>query len=91
MLNPHEFKKKFKRLLLSPVTGMSWEDKLAFVRLYMRDLESRKNPEGESTDVAPSLEIIPFERGRRPIDEGLGPGLGASEQTALVSSVAGAP
>src|SRR5689334_19980788 len=91
MQSPRDFKKQFKRLLLSPVAGMSWDDKLAFVRAYMRELEARTNPEDESTDLAPSLEIVPFEPGRRPIDEGLGPGLGASEQSALVSTAPNDP
>jgi len=86
MYNPRDFKKQFKRLLLSPVAGMSWEDKLGFIRAYMRDLEARNNPEDESTDLAPSLEIVPFEPGRRPLDEALGSGLGASEHAGFLSS-----
>ncbi|MRG97722.1 cyclic nucleotide-binding domain-containing protein [Polyangium spumosum] len=87
MQNPRDFKKLFKRLLLSPVAGMSWEDKLAFVRAYMRELESRKDPMEESAELEPAIEIIPFEAGRRPIDEALGPGLGASEHAGLVSTL----
>jgi CRP-like cAMP-binding protein len=87
MHNPRDFKKLFKRLLLSPVAGMSWEDKLAFVRAYMRELESRKDPLEESAELEPAIEIVPFEAGRRPIDEALGPGLGASEHAGLVSTV----
>ncbi|MDC3955919.1 cyclic nucleotide-binding domain-containing protein [Polyangium jinanense] len=88
MQNPRDFKKLFKRLLLSPVAGMSWEDKLAFVRAYMRELESRKDPMEESAELEPAIEIVPFEAGRRPMDEALGPGLGASEHAGLVSTAA---
>lgn len=86
MNSPRDFKKQLKRLLLSPVTGMTWEDKLSSARVYMRELESRNNPEMESMDLTPEIEIVPFEPGRRPIDEALGQGLGASEHAAFLST-----
>ena len=86
MINPRDFKKQFKRLVLSPVSGMTWEDKLEFLRGYLRELEARKNPEDESTDLAPAIEVVPFEPGRRPIDEALGAGHGASENAAYLST-----
>lgn len=87
MNNPRDFKKQFKRLVLSPVAGMTWEDKLEFLRAYLRDLESRKNPEDESTDLSPTIDLVPFEPGRRPIDEALGAGHGASEHAAFLSTI----
>lgn len=86
MNTSRDFKKQLKRLLLSPVTGLSWDDKLAAARAYMRELESRNNPEMESTDLTPDLEIVPFEPGRRPVDEALGQGLGVSEHAAFLST-----
>jgi hypothetical protein len=81
-----DFKKQLKRLLLSPVTGLTWEDKLSAARFYMRELESRNNPEMESMDLTPEIEIVPFEPGRRPVDEALGQGLGVSEHAAFLST-----
>jgi len=89
MLNPRDFQKRFKQLLLTPVAGMTWEDKLARIRAYMRELEARKNPEEESADASPSIEIVPFEAGRRPIDEALQPSHGASEHAGVVSTTPG--
>ena len=86
MINPRDFKKQFKRLVLSPVSGMTWEDKVAFLRAYLRDLETRNNPGAESTDLLPAIEIVPFEPGRRPIDESLGAGHGASERATYLSN-----
>jgi CRP-like cAMP-binding protein len=81
-----DFKKQLKRLLLSPVTGLTWDDKLASARIYMRELESRNNPEMESMDLTPDIEIVPFEPGRRPVDEALGQGLGVSEHAAFLTT-----
>ena len=86
MNSPRDFKKQLKRLLLSPVTGLTWEDKLSAARAYMRELESRNNPEMESTDLTPEIEIVPFEAGRRPVDEALGQGHGVSEHAAFLST-----
>ncbi len=86
MISSRDFKKQLKRLLLSPVTGMTWDDKLSAARTYMRELESRNNPEMESTDLTPEIEIVPFEPGRRPVDEALGQGLGVSEHAAFLST-----
>ena len=71
IITPKEFQKQFKRLLLSRVQGMDWEDKLARVRQYLRELEARQSPEEESVELNPSVEIIPFEPGKRPLDEAL--------------------
>jgi CRP-like cAMP-binding protein len=87
MITPREFQKQFKRLLLSRVTGMDWEDKLARVRQYLRELEARQSPEEESAELNPSVEIIPFEPGKRPIDEALYPGHGCSERVGYLSTV----
>lgn len=86
MTSSRDFKKQLKRLLLSPVTGMTWDDKLSAARTYMRELESRNNPEMESTDLTPEIEIVPFEAGRRPVDEATGQGLGVSEHAAFLST-----
>lgn len=87
VITPKEFQKQFKRLLLSRVSGMEWEDKLARVRQYMRELESRPLPEEESAELNPSVEIIPFEPGKRPLDEALYPGHGCSERVGYLNSV----
>ncbi len=86
MNSPRDFKKQLKRVLLSPVTGMTWDDKLAAARAYMRELESRNNPEMESMDLTPEIEIVPFEAGRRPVDEAMGQGLGVSEHASFLST-----
>lgn len=86
MISPRDFKKQLKRILLSPVTGMTWDDKLSAARTYMRELESRNNPEMESTDLTPEIEIVPFEAGRRPVDEAMGQGLGVSEHASFLST-----
>lgn len=91
MINSKEFQKQFKKLLMSRVEGMDWEDKLSTVRLYLRDLEGRASPEDESTEMIPSLEIIPFEPGRRPFDEALYPGHGCSEHVGYLSTTAEDP
>lgn len=91
MINSKEFQKQFKKLLMSRVEGMDWEDKLSTVRLYLRDLEGRASPEDESTEMIPSLEIIPFEPGRRPFDEALYPGHGCSEHVGYLSTNAEDP
>jgi CRP-like cAMP-binding protein len=87
MITPREFQKQFKRLLLSRVAGMDWEDKLARVRHYLRELEARQSPEEESAELNPSVEIIPFEPGKRPLDEALYPGHGCSERVGYLSTV----
>lgn len=86
MNSPRDFKKQLKRVLLSPVTGMTWDDKLAAARVYMRELEARNNPEMESMDLTPEIEIVPFEAGRRPVDEAMGQGLGVSEHASFLST-----
>lgn len=80
VLTPKDFQKQFKRLLLTRVPGMDWEDKLARIRTYLRELETRQSPEDESMELTPSLEIIPFSPGYRPLDEALNPGAGVSER-----------
>lgn len=85
MLTPKEFQKQFKRLLLTRVSGMDWEDKLARIRQYLRELEARKSPEDESMELSPSLDIIPFMPGNRPLDEALNPGHGVSERIGYLS------
>lgn len=85
-LTPKEFRKQFKRLLLSRVSGLEWEDKLTHVRQYLRELESRKSPEEESMELSPRLEITPFQAGFRPIDEATNPGSGVSERIGYLSS-----
>jgi CRP-like cAMP-binding protein len=87
MITQREFQKQLKRLLLNRVAGMDWEDKLARVRQYIRELEARQSPEEESAELNPSIEIIPFEPGKRPIDEALYPGHGCSERVAYLSTV----
>ena len=85
-MTPKEFQKQLKRLVLSPVEGMDWDDKLAQVRQYLRQLESRSNPEEDSIELTPTVEIIPFEPGHRPIDEALYRGQGCSERVGYLSS-----
>jgi CRP-like cAMP-binding protein len=87
VITPREFQKQFKLLLLSRVAGMDWEDKLARVRQYLRELEARQSPEEESAELNPKVEIIPFEPGKRPIDEALYPGHGCSERVGYLSTV----
>lgn len=84
MLSPKEFQRLLKRLLLTPVAGLAPEDRLARARQLVRELETRADPSAASVDVAPGLEILPFEPGRRPIDEALSPGFGASERVGLL-------
>ncbi|MGK4002035.1 cyclic nucleotide-binding domain-containing protein [Sorangium sp. So ce1036] len=86
MMTPKEFQKQFKRLLMSRVEGMDWEDKLARVRQYLRQLEARQSPEEESAELSPSLELIPFEPGKRPVDEALYPGHGCSERVGCINT-----
>lgn len=85
-ITPREFQKQFKLLLLSRVAGMDWEDKLARVRQYLRELEARQSPEEESAELNPKVEIVPFEPGKRPIDEALYPGHGCSERVGYLST-----
>ncbi|AKT36960.1 cyclic nucleotide-binding domain-containing protein [Chondromyces crocatus] len=85
-MTPKEFQKQLKALLLSPVDGMDWEDKLARVRQYLRTIEARANPQEESAELLPAVEIIPFEAGKRPLDEALYPGHGCSERSGLLST-----
>ena len=87
MLTPKDFQKQFKRLLLTRVSGMDWEDKLDRIRVYLRELEARKSPEEESMELTPSIEIIPFLPGYRPLDEALNPGAGVSERIGYLGSV----
>lgn len=85
-MNPKEFQKQLKALLLSPVDGMDWEDKLARARQYLRQLEARANPQEESAELQPTVEIVPFEAGKRPLDEALSPGHGCSERAGYLST-----
>ncbi|HSN96768.1 MAG TPA: hypothetical protein VLS89_00675, partial [Candidatus Nanopelagicales bacterium] len=85
-MNPKDFQKQLKALLLSPVDGMDWEDKLARVRQYLRQLEARANPLEESAELTPTVEIVPFEPGKRPVDEARYPGHGCSERVAYVGT-----
>lgn len=89
MMTPKEFQRQFKRLLMSRVEGMDWEDKLARIRLYMRQLEARQSPEEESAELSPSLELIAFEPGKRPVDEALYPGHGCSERVGCINTSGG--
>jgi CRP-like cAMP-binding protein len=86
VLTPKDFQKQFKRLLLTRVSGMDWEDKLARIRQYLRELEARNSPEEESMELTPSIEIIPFQPGNRPLDEALNPGHGVSERIGYLSA-----
>jgi CRP-like cAMP-binding protein len=85
-MTPREFQKQFKRLLMSRVDGLDWEDKLARVRQYLRQLEARQCPEEESAELQPSIELIPFEPGKRPVDEALYPGHGCSERVGYLNT-----
>ncbi len=86
-ITPREFRRQLKKALLSRVTGMEWEDKLAAARQYIRELEARPRPEEESILMAPTVEIIPFEPGRRPLDEALNPGNGCSERVGYLNTI----
>jgi CRP-like cAMP-binding protein len=86
VITPKQFQKELKKLLLTRVAGMDWEDKLARVRQYIRELEKRQSPEEESAELNPSVEIIPFEPGKRPLDEALYPGHGCSERVGYLST-----
>jgi CRP-like cAMP-binding protein len=88
MLTPRDFQKQFKRLLLTPVSGLSLEEKVASVRAFIRELDAHKSPEEDPADVSPSLEIVPFDPDRRPIDEVVQPGHGASEHAGYICTTA---
>lgn len=90
-MTPKEFQKQLKRLLMSPVEGLDWDDKLNRARQYLRQLEARSNPEEESAELTPSVEIVPFEPGHRPIDEALYRGHGCSERAGYLSTAGGGP
>ncbi|EYF06882.1 cyclic nucleotide-binding domain-containing protein [Chondromyces apiculatus] len=85
-MNPKEFQKQLKALLLSPVDGMDWEDKLTRARGYLRQLATRANPQEESAELFPAVEILAFEPGKRPVDEAIYPGHGCSERAGLLST-----
>lgn len=92
MLSPTEFQRLLRRLMLTPVAGLAWADRLSHARACLAELEGRADPATPAPGRPPSLEIVPFAPGRRPIDEALSPGLGASERVGLLrSDAAGEP
>jgi CRP-like cAMP-binding protein len=84
VLTPKDFQTQFKRLLLTPIPGMAWEDKLARIQQCLREVG--KGSEQESAELPPSLAIIPFSPGCRPLDEALNPGAGVSERIGYLGS-----
>lgn len=91
MLSPTEFQRLLRRLLLTPVAGLAWADRLTAARACVAELEARADPATSAGDRPPALEIVPFAAGRRPIDEALSPGFGASERVGLLHSDAAEP
>ena len=78
-LSEREFRQRFKALMDSPVTDLDWAGKQRLVQEYLAEASSPAAP-------APTLEIIPFSPGKRPIDEALHYEYGCSESVGVLSS-----
>jgi hypothetical protein len=88
-LTPLEFRQRLKELLLAPVLGHGWDDKLRAARGYLGELEGRAQPIDISTVSYPDIAVVPFAAGKRPLDEALVPGSGASEHVGMLDTRAG--
>jgi CRP-like cAMP-binding protein len=84
-----QLRQQLKELLLQPVMGLPWDEKLAYVREYVNDLATRPAPHLASAARDPELTIVPFRAGKRPLDEALQPGSGCSEHVGLLGAQAG--
>lgn len=87
MLTSREFDKLLERLVVVPVTGLGPADKLVHMRQILSVMEVRRDA-ADSAELAPGLDIVPAQPGRRPLDEVLAPGRGASERV-LVAGAGG--
>lgn len=85
-LTPLEFRHKLKELMHQDVLGLAWDDKCTFVRRYLAELEERGSASHASALVYPDIAIVPFEAGKRPLDEALVPGSGASEHVGMLET-----
>jgi len=78
-IGEREFRQRLKALMDIPVTDMDCAGKQRLVREYLAEASSPAAP-------APTVEIIPFSHGKRPIDEALHHGYGCSESVGVLSS-----
>lgn len=76
MLRQPEFLEALGRLLASRVDGLDDTEKLASARALVDELARAAG--------RPAVEVVPFVAGRRPVDEAVHPGLGSSDNAALV-------
>src|SRR5712692_5816402 len=82
-----EFLQKLKALLDSPVADLDLPSKQRLAADYLAGLITSTSVGSTINQILPSLKIIPFSPGRRPIDEALHHGYGCSEQVGILSTV----
>lgn len=83
---PAEFRTQLRAALTDPVEGLSFQDRLAAARSYLDELWLRPDPEAPSVIAQPTLRIVPFQPGRRPLDESLHPRSGSSEKIGFLGN-----
>ena len=72
-----DFLNQLRHLLSSQVEGMTETEKAEAVRTLVGSLEG-------SASALPSLDVVPFIAGRRPVDEASHHGLGSSDNAGLI-------
>lgn len=71
-----EFLRQLLRLLETEVIGLEAQPKLEVMRAVLTSAEQHGS--------LPACQIVPFITGRRPVDEAAYPGLGSSDNTAMI-------
>lgn len=85
MLSSRDFDKLLERLVVVPVEGLGPADKLIHMRQILSAMEVRREAD-DSAALAPGLDIVPAQPGRRPLDEVLTPGYGASDRVLVLGA-----
>jgi hypothetical protein len=75
-----EFRAALKRVMMEDVEGLGFQERIAAARSYLDELWLRPDPGAASVVAPPTLRMVPFQPGRRPLDESLHPRSGSSEK-----------
>ncbi len=73
-----EFLFQLTMLLDAEVTGLNRDQKIGLIRAVCDEAQR------PGTEKLPACHVVPFVRGRRPIDEVAHPGLGSSDNTSMI-------
>ena len=85
-LTPADYRAALKRLVATEVEGLGLHERLSAARSYLDELYLRSDPTAASVISAPSLRMVPFQPGRRPLDEALHPRTGSSEKIGFLGT-----